>query len=494
MRKGSLSVFLAMVLVSVMTLIFAMSECIRLYELHDFGQEFTDMAVESSFSEYNPYLWANYRILAVDLGYGTDVIGPQIFEKKTSDYANYNTNVDSGKNFARLICQNANVDKYALLTDNGGQGIVMLGSKSAKAEMMEQIVDVIKNQSDSINSIEKVDVVQKAEGGDKALADAKAALQEKKNAAANDDDPNTNPDDYGEPGEVEDNPLDAFKIMKEAIANGVLATVVQPNNISEASVNLDEMPSHRTLNKGTMEIDSQNAIVDKALFTDYLLTYYSYYGNDLKHDGLKYEVEYLLTGKETDAQCLAAVVEELLLIREAANYATICKTDLNYQAEEIAAILSSFTGNYAVEKLVKYAIIAAWAYVESVLDLRQLLSGGKVALVKEKSDWTSDVAHLSAYFDVNYKAKPAKAGISYKVYLLGLLMVKSNSKLAMRACDVMENALNTTEDYKGVKVDNMMFAAEVEMDYTGQEMFLSLFNSSDVNGNYEIKKRRTFTY
>ena len=54
--KGSLTVFIALIMAAVMTLIFTMAECIRAYELQDFSSEFTDMAVESAFSEYNPYL------------------------------------------------------------------------------------------------------------------------------------------------------------------------------------------------------------------------------------------------------------------------------------------------------------------------------------------------------------------------------------------------------------------------------------------------------
>ena len=82
-----------------MTLLFAMTECIRVYEMHAIGQEFTDMAVESAFSEYNPYLWANYRILGLDLGYGSDTIGPSILEQKILDYSKCNSNVETGKNY-----------------------------------------------------------------------------------------------------------------------------------------------------------------------------------------------------------------------------------------------------------------------------------------------------------------------------------------------------------------------------------------------------------
>ena len=73
-----------------MTLLFTMSECIRFVSIDSMAQEYTDMAVESAFSEYNPYLWTNYKILAIDLGYGTDNLGPGILETKTADYCQVN--------------------------------------------------------------------------------------------------------------------------------------------------------------------------------------------------------------------------------------------------------------------------------------------------------------------------------------------------------------------------------------------------------------------
>lgn len=495
MAKGSLSVFFAMVMVAVMTLIFTMSECIRVFEFHNLSQEYTDMAVESAFSEYNPYLWTNYRILAVDLGYGTDTIGPSILERKTMDYCSYNSNISEGKNYARLTPDSCRADKYTLLTDGQGQGVVRLGVKAAEDGLAQQIIDGVQGKSDSINGVEIVAVEELADSGDQALTQAKAELEEKKRIAAEDDNPDTNPSDYPEPGHVEDDPLDAFKAIRESFSKGVVSQVVSKDGLSEASIDEDTMPSHRSLHSGNQEIESGNAIVDKALFIDYLMTNYSYYGYDLKHDGLKYEVEYLISGKESDVESLARVVEELMVIREAANYTTIVNnSSLSSQAGAIAEILAGFTMNTAIIEAVKYAIIGAWAYIESILDIRLLLSGGKIPVVKNIDQWTSDVWHLSSVFDINTKAKACENGMSYKDYLIGFLTLHANTTLAMRACDVMENALNSTEDYRSVKVDNMVIAADISINYSGSEMFLSLLSAPSNETGYSFKKNKLIAY
>ncbi len=492
--KGSLTVFFALIMVSVMTLMFTMAECIRIYELHDFSQEYLEMSVESAFSEYNSYLWKNYRILALDLGYGTEVTDPSIMAQKIMDYCSYNANPNEGANFARLKPVYCDVDKYALLTDNSGQGVMELGVQAAKDNMAAQIVDEFQSLTDGFSNIESVPVEKQAQGGKTTLEDVKKANAEAKANAASDDDPNTNPSDYPEPEEVEDNPLDAFSVMREMASKGVLATVISTENLSDKSVMINDLPSHRRNNVGNMDMSSSENMVDKALFVDYLLTNYSYYGNE-QEGGFKYELEYLIAGRESDAQNLARTVEEMLLIRECANYYTITQSDvMKGEAKAIAAVIAGFTLNPAIVDLVQKAIMAAWAYIESVLDVRLLLAGGRLPLVKNSDQWTSDVAHLSSVLDVNSKAKECEKGITYKDYLIGFLALNKSTTLSMRACDVMEIALNSTEDYKNVKMDNMVFAADISVTYEGEEMFLSLLGTYGIEDGYEIKKQKQFTY
>lgn len=497
MAKGSLSVFFALIMTAVMGLIFTMGECVRLYELNDFAQEYTDMAAESAFSEYNPYLWANYNILAIDLGYGSDIKGPGIMEQKTLDYCKYNSSVESGHNFARLAADSCLIQDYALLSDNDGAGLMTLGIKAAKEGLAKQVIDGIQTKVDTINNIEKVPVEDRVNTGKRSLDEAKAANSAAKYAAEHDDNPDTHASDIPEPGQIEENPLDIFEILKGSFSKSILASVTDVEKVSEAEMELAFAPSHRKLQQGTMDMSGSRAITDKALYIDYLITNFGYFGNSA-HDGMKYEVEYLLSGKHSDPQALASVVEQILLVREAANYFTIEHTpSLEIQAEGVASAIAAFSGNPAVVGIVKRGIIAAWAYAESTLDLRLILSGGKVPAVKNLDQWTSDVWHLAGVTNVNYKAKDCGEGISYRDYLIAFLALRSNATLNMRGLDIIENALNSTEDYKDVKVDNLLFAANIQMGYSAEEMFLSLFSgtapSQDI-GTYFLQKEKFISY
>ena len=244
-----------------------------------------------------------------------------------------------------------------------------------------------------------------------------------------------------------------------------------------------------------MGVADSSGVVNKALYIDYLVNNYSSYTNNLKHDGIQYEVEYLISGSESDVQNLASVVEQILLIREAANYATILDNpSLVAQADAVAHILAGFTFNEAIIQVVKYGLIAAWAYAESTLDVRTLLAGGKIPLIKTLDDWNSDIYHLSTIADINTKAKESETGIGYKEYLMAFLALRSESTTGMRALDVMENALSNTEDYKNVKVDNMLYAAEMIVDFSSDEMFLSLLDSDSAIKDYYFSKKRFLSY
>ena len=477
--KGSLTIFFALLMTSVMTLMFAMAECIRIYELNAMARDYMDMAIESAFSEFNPYLWANYRILALDLGYGTDENSTAILQQKILDYCNANSNEVEGTNFARLIAEKVLVDNYSLLTDESGQGVKILGIKAAKQGMAAQLVDEYKTNENNLKSIPSSSVKDQAENAKNSLTNAIAAQEEAKRK---------NPDgNYPEPEEVEDNPLDAFSVMKEALAKGVLSTIVPADKLSDKTVVRENLPSHRRLNKGNADIQMDLNLVDQPLFIDYLLTNYAFYGNG-KSDGIKYEIEYLINGLESDSENLAAVIAKLMLLREGANFATITSTSqMRSQANAIARTIAGFTMNEAIIEAVAIGIMAAWAYIESVLDVRLLLAGGKLPVIKTLDDWTSDVYHLSSYLDVSKKAKETETGISYKEYLMGFLAIVPDSTLSIRACDVMEIALNSTDDYKNLKVDNMIFAADFTMNYVEKELFLD-------SGSYLLQKEKSISY
>ena len=470
-----------------MTLVFALAELIRVKALSDLAIGYTDEAVESAFSEYNAYLWTNYKILGVDMAYGTEGSGPGMMENRIREFAENNANPEGGKSLVRETAEQASLDQYSLLTDGNGAGMIYEGVRAAKDGLLVNAIDGMMASSDSINNMESVDT-------DSMVAEAKESIASAQAEAAESEE-----SDSTEVIEVDDDPLEDYESLKALMAQGILGTVVPDTSaLSQAQIDLSGAPSNRSLNHGTGAAVSDNSFLDKALYMEYLLTEFSYYGEEKGHDGLVYEVEYTIANKETDEENLAAIVERLLAIREAANFATIMgSSNLTSQAELMAEALSTLAGPLAeaVYPVVYIAVVAAWAYIESTLDVRLILKGGKVSIVKSEEEWTSDIFHLASVLDVNKTAKECSSGLNYKEYLASFLALTSLDTLGLRSCDILENALNTQENYENVKIDNMLYKADVTIEYKGYEMFLSLLKPATVaTDGYRFEKKKSMSY
>ena len=93
--------------------------------------------------------------------------------------------------------------------------------------------------------------------------------------------------------------------------------------------------------------------------------------------------------------------------------------------------MAGFTVNPAIVEAVKYGLLAGWAYCESVLDLRTLMDGGKIPIIKSDETWTSGLAGISSLLSGRAKAKSSDIGLDYKGYIGGLLMFQAKKSGAL---------------------------------------------------------------
>lgn len=92
---------------------------------------------------------------------------------------------------------------------------------------------------------------------------------------------------------------------------------------------------------------------------------------------------------------------------------------------------------------VKYTILFAWAYVESLQDVKTLLSGGRVPLMKTAADWKTGLNCIQ-----NIRGSLAKDnggnGLDYKEYLQIMLFLQDKTIRTYRAMDIMEMDIRRT--------------------------------------------------
>ena len=231
--------------------------------------------------------------------------------------------------------------------------------------------------------------------------------------------------------------------------------------------------SHRKLNAGTKALPADGDWYQKVLMNQYMVNYLSCYTTEGQERALGYELEYLIGGKASDADNLRLVAIELLGIREVLNMGSImAMPEKQADALALATTLVGFTLNPVLIEVVKYGILAAWAFVESVLDVRALLEGGRIALIKTAADWTSNVHDLPALLSGWSVAKSSSYGSSYSQYLGLLLFFHSEDQLAMRAMDVQEATIQSNAGYENFKMDHVICEADVNATYEYVPVFL----------------------
>ena len=188
----------------------------------------------------------------------------------------------------------------------------------------------------------------------------------------------------------------------------------------------------------------------------YLTEHFANISNAKETSALLYEQEYLLSGCSSDRENLEKVCRRILSIRMVANYAYLLTDSIKQaEAEALALTLCSLLTVHGITEVVKHAILLGWAYGESIVDVRTLLKGKKVAAVKSADTWQlqlSNLVKLGTDEEVVNEID-APGGLNYQTYLTGLLFMQNKEVLSMRSLDLIESNLHIKADECMTKIE-----------------------------------------
>ena len=216
------------------------------------------------------------------------------------------------------------------------------------------------------------------------------------------------------------------------------------------------------INRGNMEYAEQTEaeqLLEKFAFQEYLLRYMGRYGKENEEDALRYQIEYLIAGKGSDIENLRGVANRLCVLREAAN-AMYLMADKEKRAEiKVAAgLVCTLVMLPELTPLLEGAILLAWAYAESVYDVRTLFAGGKVPLLKNKETWHYSLT-AALHGDLKDRAQEGK-GLDYQDYLRIFMMTVNTDTLTARAMDMVEADIRKTSGNSAFRLDGCYEAVE----------------------------------
>ena len=510
MKKGSITLFCALSLMLVASLVFALLESARFRGLDYCATLKAEAAIDSVCAEYQPYLWREYGLLFLDGAYGTEEFSVGYVLEQLDHYMETDASTNDwlnnwmGVDLFRLEKAEVLLEGYALAADDEGELFLNYVAGRAKEKLSLGIAEELLAKYQKVSALEEEceDVTEAITKAQKAIAEAKSewvARREEELIKQEDDEKQ----DASENDEVVQQPDTSvidnlFSMAQQLRSESTLHMIFSDESgISSVTFSMSEPMHMRKKQEGTMYLKSEKDWYRKLLVLAYLESYFSNYTSSKEGHLLQYEMEYALCGKGTEEENLACALERILLLREAANIAHILSDGKKMaQIEELASILGLLAGgNYGIVKAVEFGIAGVWAYAESVMDVRALVHGEKIPLVKQEAEWTIALDELHCIWDKGIKAKKCESGLDYTDYLKQLLFWVDNQALAYRMMEVMEFGMRCREEYKNCRMDHMIVMLRYKVKFRGVPVFSEmLLIGSAYRVNYIFSKEIERSY
>ena len=185
------------------------------------------------------------------------------------------------------------------------------------------------------------------------------------------------------------------------------------------------------------EKEEKTDLVEKGLLILYAKAHFKNFLSKTKEDdkkeALKYGVEYLIAGKESDEANLSSVANRIFGLRTIVWYGYfLTRKDKMAEAEAIAAAIASVLALPAAIEIIKYGIVMGWSMDEARKEVKSLLKGDDIPLLPGKSEGVK---------------------LKYQSFLDSFLVIASG-KLPIRMVKLIEQNIKLRY-YQGFRADSM---------------------------------------
>ena len=381
-------------------------------------------AIESVYAEYQKELFEQYGILGIEATYESGEWKESHILNRLSYYGMENMETQ--------------VESIRLLTDQGGKSFFEQAVNYQKEKLALKNVDKFLGTYDSWQEQMKLD--------DQYEEKLDGFLDEEANELPQENNP--------------------FTIISDIKRNSLINMVMPKDyKISENQINLSEQVSHRRLRTGEgIEEGKTMTNGDAVFFNFYLVDNFKSAIQNEEKEGLKYELEYLVAGKKSDKENLEAVLKNICHIRFLSNYVCISTDEVKKaEANVMAGALCSMIPVPGIIEVATQAILLAWAYGESIVDLRVLMEGNKVDLIKTKDKWQLSLEGLMELRKkpLDAQSNEGESGITYEQYLQLMLLLEKKEMLSMRALDLIELQIAKNMEQTYFRADNCIVGSTI---------------------------------
>ena len=494
-KKGSITVFLALILSLLLSLVGTSIQSVQAAAARTQILSSLDIGLYSLFGQYDPTLLKEYDLLFLDGSNGNGELD------LGAVYDNMESYMKSAlkQNSQKLKLKQGGFSGYRLATDQNGEvfyhQVITMMKQTRGSQGVSKVLERLQNREEKVKQAENFG--KQAEESktlenydsemDNAARNSEAAKAEQENQKEeNPGDFSSGGDGFSD-GEAKTDVVNPIPILKRIRQMSLLNLVVpRETGISDSEISSGELLSGRKIQEGmTMPGNpkNDNSVTSRMLFQQYLTDRMGNYRSPGK-DGLQYQMEYILAGKNSDKKNLEAVAGRLLLIREGVNSA--CLMGDSVKRGQVQALALAIASGFLIppaSALIEAAILLCWSFAESILDLRELFHGGKVPLVKNSSQWQLSLENLPHLLEgLDSERRTCEKGMSYEDYLQVLLLSQSKDQTLQRGMDMTEDKIRHISGKENFRLDCCLEAVEASVDVKANRL-----------GIYTVTKQYSYT-
>lgn len=458
MLSGYLTVYAALTLTVMIAMCLALIDDVRRNTIALEVECVMDIGMDSVLAEYHRELLRRYGLFMVDTSYGTDYPSFYNTEQHLREYLSRNLSYEDCHQLSFLYrdllgmkLEDLQIVKVSLVTDNGGRAF-----QHRAAECMQSRLGL-----DAAGEL--LEWLEVVEGYALLEQNVESQLDKTSEQIQGHDDVERQ---IGEEEWIKIPVPDPTWPVQEMRRQGILKWVVEdPSQLSTETIDPQQYISNRAargeVNHGSAGELEELQLLDNIFLLEYFLAYAGRYGAPMEDSLLQYQAEYLLFGNACDQENLRQAASRICGIREAANVVYLMGNSTKKgEVETLATILSGAIALPELEPLFETALILTWAYLESLYDVKTLLAGGKVELLKTDKSWHYSLVNI---WNPSVEGQNTGGnGLSYEDYLRILLYFQSPDTLTMRFMDLIEMDIRRTPGNEYFRMDGCIDGLEAE--------------------------------
>ena len=271
--------------------------------------------------------------------------------------------------------------------------------------------------------------------------------------------------------------------VEQMCSTGLLSlTVPEGKEISGAFMDLTEAPSVDAVwTEGGRNISLPDRLVVNEYCGEFLSCFLPKDGDGVKagekddaEGKAVYEMEYLVEGKDTDEDNLSGAVGRLMAVREGLNLIHILSdSEKREEARNLALMISGAAGITPLVFLTAFFVMSVWALGEALMDVRGLLAGRRVMLLKGREDWTLQLEGLLAMGkEGSGTVGGGERGLGYLSWLKILLLMEDGVRQEYRLMDVIQ--MNIRRKQNNFCMRRGVYQVELKTQACGKHVFFAL--------------------